>query len=235
MLVVAVGVPGVGKTSVIKRVQEILEENGIKSQVINFGDVMKEILANVDREKMRKLPVEEQRKAQMEAARRINEIAKAFDGITFVDTHIFIRTTEGYMSGLPSRVLEERGSDLKAIIVITADPRDIRKRRQRDSLEGKRVREEYAAESEEVIAMHQQITINGAVVASVMYGPLLIIAENEEGRLDKAAKLIANNLINAFRRSSRCLNGFYFSLFPRSLLLLSMRYYASGDGKLGGI
>ncbi len=201
MLVVAVGVPGVGKTSVIRRVQEILEARGIKSQVINFGDVMKEILP-VDREKMRKLPVAEQRKAQAEAAKRILKKAESFKGISFVDTHIFIRTREGYMSGLPARVLDARGEKLKSIIVIEASPEEIFSRRQKDMQLGKRVREEYARESVEAIRMHQEITRSGAVVAAVMYGALLIIVNNSEGKLEEAAREIADKLISSFERSS---------------------------------
>ncbi len=213
MLVAAVGVPGVGKTSVLRRVQEILKENGIKSDVVNFGDIMMEILKerfSVDREKMRKLPVEIQRRAQLEAAKRIKEIAENFDGITFVDTHIFIRTSEGYMSGLPSRVLEERGKELRAIVVITAEPKEIFRRRQKDTIEGRRPREEYAKESVEQIELHQNITLMGAVTASVMFGPLLIVVNNEEKKLEDAAREIADKLIRSFARPSRCGRLFYY-------------------------
>ncbi|MEM2508848.1 MAG: AAA family ATPase, partial [Candidatus Thermoplasmatota archaeon] len=92
MKVVVAGIPGAGKTTVLKEVKGI--------EIINYGDVMfsiakKKNLVN-DRDEIRKLPIDEQRKLQKEAAKFISKKKNVI-----IDTHCTIKTRDGYMPGLP--------------------------------------------------------------------------------------------------------------------------------------
>ena len=55
-----------------------------------------------NRDEMRRMTVEDQRRLQDLAAQRITEMK---DDIVLIDTHLFINTEEGYYPGLPMRLL----------------------------------------------------------------------------------------------------------------------------------
>ena len=73
--VVIVGIPGVGKSTVVAKVVELLGEKGLSTKVVNYGSVMMQQatkLYNVSsRDEMRKLSVETQRNLQVYAAAEI--------------------------------------------------------------------------------------------------------------------------------------------------------------------
>ncbi|HET6730621.1 MAG TPA: AAA family ATPase, partial [Nitrososphaeraceae archaeon] len=68
---IIVGVPGVGKTTVISKASEILNQRGLTTRVVVFGSLMFENakkLGVMDRDSMRKLSVNAQRRLQEMAA-----------------------------------------------------------------------------------------------------------------------------------------------------------------------
>ncbi|MBP1449970.1 MAG: adenylate kinase [Thermoproteus sp.] len=144
MKIVLVAVPGSGKTTIMSFVKKRLPD----VQVINYGDVMLEIAKRKygieNRDEMRKkIPVEEYRKVQEEAA----EYIAALPGDVIIDTHASIKMPTGYYPGLPDRVVAKLRPD--AIVLIEYDPKDIVERRRGDPT---RFRD---AETEEEIELHQ--------------------------------------------------------------------------------
>jgi adenylate kinase len=127
---IIVGVPGVGKTTVISRASEILNQRGLTTKVVVFGSLMFENakkLGVTDRDSMRRLSVSTQRRLQEMAAHDIKAIQ---DTNVLIDTHLFITTDEGRYPGIPGHLL-----DILApthLVLIIADPEDIFKRRRQD-------------------------------------------------------------------------------------------------------
>ncbi len=194
-VVIAVGVPGVGKTSVINAAIEKAPSRGLHVEVVNFGDIMVKTAAKLglieseaDRDKMRKLPLNEQIKLQIDAANYIYKLAEESKGVVVVDTHVFIKTPAAYLPGIPKYILDALKP--RGIIVITADPENVVARRQKD----KDVRERDAEEIKS-IDMHQQITLFGASAVSIYSGANLTIIENKEGKLEEAAEMFLNALV----------------------------------------
>ncbi len=174
MKVVVAGIPGAGKTTVLKEIK------GVK--IINYGDVMLEIAKKKnlvkDRDEIRKLPLEEQRKLQKEAAKKIS---KKKDVI--IDTHCTIKTKEGYMPGLPYEILSIIKPDF--IVLIEANEEEIDKRRNKD----KEIRERDA-ESLEEIKLHQSINRMAAIAYASFVNANIKIVKNEEGKAKECAKEI---------------------------------------------
>ena len=129
--IVVVGIPGVGKTTIVSNVKNILDEKGIKTILAEFGKIMLEEAKKLDiesRDEIRRLSIHEQKKLQALAADRITQINA---DVVVIDTHLFISTKEGYYPGLPFDLLH----NLKPtnLILITANPEEIYHRRQNDS------------------------------------------------------------------------------------------------------
>ncbi|MHA1155757.1 MAG: AAA family ATPase, partial [Candidatus Heimdallarchaeota archaeon] len=96
-IVIVGGVPGVGKTTVINKVQELAKAEKMKITIIVFGSVMMEIASQLFNfhhiDPLRKLPSEKQKILQKEAAVRIEK--RSWGKLTIVDTHYTIKTRTG--------------------------------------------------------------------------------------------------------------------------------------------
>jgi adenylate kinase len=186
---IIVGIPGVGKTTVIGRAAEVLNKKR-KTSVVVFGTVMFEEAKNrlglKNRDEMRKMPVEDQRKLQEMAAQRIADMK---DDIVLVDTHLFINTGEGYYPGLPMRLLNIMKPT--NIVMIAAEPKEIAQRRKSDRT---RQRDIISAEG-----IQKELDISEYMVAScsVLTGAPFAIIMNNNGRVDQAAANIAKMLLGA--------------------------------------
>jgi adenylate kinase len=104
--VIIVGIPGVGKSSVISLAIEQLKQKGKNATIAVFGTVMLEEAHKMgvkNRDELRKMSLGKQRDLQEKAAKRISEIE---DSIVIIDTHLFIKTIEGYYPGLPMHLLD---------------------------------------------------------------------------------------------------------------------------------
>lgn len=181
---IIVGIPGVGKTTVINRAAEMLNQQNRKTKVIVFGTLMfeeaKSKMGLKNRDQMRKMPLEDQRRLQEMAAERIAEMK---EDIVLVDTHLFISTTEGYYPGLPKRLLDI----IKPtnMVMIAADAKEIAERRQSDQT---RERDIISAEN-----IQKELDISGVMVAScsILTGAPFAIIMNRNGGIEEAAANIA--------------------------------------------
>ena len=128
--VIIVGIPGVGKTSIVSLVAEKLSHKELKATVAVFGTVMLEEAGKIgvkNRDELRKLSLAKQRELQEMAAKRI---AKIKDSIVIIDTHLFIKTIDGYYPGLPVHILDI----IKPthFVMVVAEAGEIVKRRKAD-------------------------------------------------------------------------------------------------------
>ena len=180
--VVVVGIPGVGKTSLLKRIVEIIKDHNKSVSVNSFGSVMFDIAkANGinDRDELRKLPVIEQKNLQKIAAEKL---AMLTDDVVIIDTHVFINSTEGYYPGLPEHVLKI----LKPtnFISVSAKPEEIYNRRMKDDTRNRdnisidNIKKELDAQSGMISAC---AVISGSPVKHVL---------NREGMIDEVAEKI---------------------------------------------
>jgi adenylate kinase len=183
---IIVGIPGVGKTTVINRTAEILNQKR-KTAVVVFGTIMFEQAKRMgikNRDEMRRMPVEDQKRLQDMAAQRIAEMK---DDIVIVDTHLFINTSEGYYPGLPMRLL----NILKPtnMVMVAADASEITERRRTDQ-----TRQRDIVSSENI---QKELDISRVMVAScsILTGAPFAIIMNNNGQVDEAAANIAKMLL----------------------------------------
>lgn len=184
--VVVVGIPGVGKTTVISRTAEILNQRGIQTAVVVFGTMMFEEAGKLginNRDEMRRQSIEVQRHMQNLAARRIADLK---DNIVIVDTHLFINTNEGYYPGLPLHLLEVMKPT--NIVMVAADPEEIVNRR--------RIDETRDRDIESVENIQYQLDLSKVMVAtcSVLTGCPFIIIMNSNNKIDETASNIVKAL-----------------------------------------
>jgi adenylate kinase len=181
---IIVGIPGVGKTTVITRAAEMLAKR--KATIVTYGTLMFEEAQKQgvkNRDEMRRLPVEQQKKLQETAARRIAEMD---DDIVLVDTHLFISTAEGYYPGLPMRLITIMNPT--NLIMVAADPQEIADRRRSDP-----TRQRDAASPQ---AIKNDLDISKMMLAScsILTGAPFAIVLNDNGKVDEAASGIARVL-----------------------------------------
>jgi len=187
-VVVITGVPGSGKTTVMREALRRLETMGVKYKVVNYGDVMFEIMSEKlgvkHRDEMRKIGTLVYREIQREAGKKIAKMAEESNVI--VDTHCLIKKPEGYYPGLPVWVLEELRPDV--LILVEAEPAEIFGRRQKDV---DRMRDQDRLEE---IDEHQQMNRAIAMAYAAFTGAAIKIVQNREGRLNEAVENIVEVL-----------------------------------------
>lgn len=184
--VIVVGIPGVGKTTVISRTAEILNKRGTQTAVVVFGTMMFEEARKLginNRDAMRRESIEVQRHMQDLAARRIADLK---DNIVIVDTHLFINTNEGYYPGLPLHLLEV----IKPtnIVMVAARPEEIANRRRIDETRDRDI------ESVEDIQYKLDISKVMVTTCSVLTGCPFIIIMNSNNKIDETASNIVKAL-----------------------------------------
>lgn len=187
-VVIATGVPGVGKTTVTSKAVEILKEKGIKVKVSNFGDYMFKVAKErgwvEHRDEMRKLNLSQQRELQALAAKSIIEDAKRElddEGVLIVDTHAAINTPTGVWPGLPKHVIE--GLNPAIIFVIEASPEEIAARQAKDV---GRVRKDYSDVN--FLKRFMEFARNSAIASAVLVGAAVNVIYNREGAAEEAAR-----------------------------------------------
>ena len=178
--VVIVGIPGVGKTSLVTRIVELLNGDKQRASVHSYGTVMMNEVENSDisdRDNLRHLPVSEQKDLQKQAAKKISELT---DDVVFIDTHAFISTKEGFYPGLPNHVIEVLQPT--HLIAISARPEEIYNRRMKDDT---RNRDKISIE-----AIKKELAVQDAMLSScsVLSGSPMKVILNNEGKIDEAAQ-----------------------------------------------
>lgn len=181
-----VGIPGVGKTSLLKRIVELLQEKNKTISINSFGTLMFDVAKQngiQDRDDLRKLPLPEQQRLQKLAAEKI---ATMTDEVVVIDTHAFISSTEGYYPGLPEHVLKI--IQPTNFVSVSAKPEEIYSRRikdftrNRDKITLANVKKELDFQSAFISAC---AVICGAPIKYVL---------NREGKIDEAAEKIINSI-----------------------------------------
>jgi adenylate kinase len=173
-LIIVTGIPGVGKTTVMKKAAE-----GMNVQFVTFGTVMIDLALKMklvtDRDEMRKLSLEQQRKLQIKTAEKIASMKNVI-----VDTHCTVKTPKGYMPGLPEWVITKLKPT--ALVVVEADPQEIFNRRANDAT---RTRDPDTIEQ---IAEHQQINRAAAMAYAALSGATVKIVFNHDNALEEAVR-----------------------------------------------
>ena len=182
--VIIVGIPGVGKTTVVSKVVEMLKTKKISVSVSIFGSVMFEEAKKKginSRDDLRKLSVPEQKELQSMAAKKIASIS---DNIVIVDTHAFIATKEGFYPGLPHNVLEILMPD--SFIMISARPEEIYNRRMEDTTRNRDI--------VSIDSIKKELDVTSAMLStcSILCGSPIKMVLNSEGKVDEAAKGIVS-------------------------------------------
>lgn len=167
-MIIAMGVPGAGKTTVLK---------GLKTdyRIVNYGDLMLEIEKKEygikDRDDMRKLPIEKQKHAQMLVAQALAKMPAK----TILDTHCSIATPKGYYPGVPFEFLKLWKVEM--LVYVTADVKEIIARRQSDPT---RIRDT------DDIALHDDMNKSFLAAYSAFSGAPAVVIYNNQGKLEEA-------------------------------------------------
>ncbi len=173
-VIVVTGIPGVGKTTVMKQAAE-----GIDIQFVTFGSVMIEIAKELglvqNRDDMRKLTLEQQKDLQIKTAEKVSAM-----GDVIVDTHCTVKTPQGYMPGLPEWVIKKLNP--KAIVIVEADPEEIFNRRASDTTRNR------DPDTKEQIAEHQGINRAAAMSYATLTGATVKIVFNHDNAIKEAVK-----------------------------------------------
>ena len=185
-IVVVTGVPGSGKSTVIKRVLDELKSKGVDYNFLNYGDVMLGLMSEKEsvshRDDLRKVPIGRYREIQREAAKQIARAAEKRP--VLLDTHCLIKKPEGYYPGLPRWVLEELNPDL--IIIVEAKPEEIAGRRTRGV--GRLRDKDLTSDIEE----HQQLNRAAASAYAAISGVPVKIIQNSDKGLRRAVEEVVS-------------------------------------------
>ena len=179
-----IGIPGVGKTTLLTKIVEILKNHKKNVHMVSYGTLMFEVAKENDltnRDELRRLPVSEQQRLQKAAAEKI---ASHTEEIIIIDTHAFINSPEGYYPGLPEHVLKI--IQPTNFVSVSAKPEEIYNRRMKDTTRNRdkitlaNIKKELDIQSGMISAC---AVITGAPVRHVLNG---------EGKVDEAAGKIIN-------------------------------------------
>lgn len=190
IVIVVLGVPGVGKTTVLNNLVKFAKEKQIRIVIKNLGDYMlREALKHgfvSNRDELRYLKIRQQLELQLLAAKSIIQDAYkelSENDVLIIDTHAVIRTKYGYWTGIPRQLIDELKPD--AFIVIEADVNEIISRQLRDK---SRYRADFA--KPEIVSELIELTRRNAFSAALFNSSLVRIVLNREGEAENAAKEI---------------------------------------------
>jgi len=177
--VVIVGIPGVGKTSLITKIAELIKQKNKTVSVHSYGTVMFEEAKKMgikNRDELRMLPIVKQKQLQKMAAEMLSNLS---DDVIFIDTHAFISTKAGFYPGLPNYVIQI--IQPTNFIAITATPDEIHNRRMKDET---RDRDPISIED-----IKKELAVQDAMLSScsVLSGSPMKVIFNHEGKIEEAA------------------------------------------------
>ena len=177
--VVIVGIPGVGKTSLITKIAELIKQKNKTVSVHSYGTAMFEEAKKMgikNRDELRMLPIVKQKQLQKIAAEMLSNLS---DDVIFIDTHAFISTKAGFYPGLPNYVIQI--IQPTNFIAITASPDVIHNRRMKDET---RDRDPVSIED-----IKKELAVQDAMLSScsVLSGSPMKVIFNHEGKIEEAA------------------------------------------------
>ena len=180
------GIPGVGKTTLLSKIVEIIKSHDKSVNVLSFGTLMFEIAKEnglKERDDLRKLPLKEQQNLQKIVAEKI---AALTDEIVIIDTHAFINSPEGYYPGLPEHVLKI----IKPtnFVSVSAKPEEIYNRRMKDDT---RNRDKIT-----LINIKKELEYQTGMISAcaVITGSPVRHILNDEGKVDEAVDKIITSI-----------------------------------------
>jgi len=181
--VVIVGIPGVGKSTVVNKIVELMSAENQKTHIISYGTVMMEEASKLhgvkSRDDMRKLAVEVQRKLQVYAASRISLIQEEF---VIIDTHLFISTKEGLWPGMPMDVLQALKPTHLVLVSATVD--QVKSRRANDTTRARDI------SSLDTLLLELEAARTLLFASSLVCGCPALIVENPDDKSEDAAKQV---------------------------------------------
>ena len=179
-MIIILGVPGVGKSTVIK---PLAEAKGYR--MLNYGDMMFEIASKefgVDhRDKIRALPKEK----QFEIQEKVALVLAKEKGKVILDTHCSIQTPQGYLPGLPKKLLEKL--PVTGLVYVTAPVEEIIDRRKKDFEATGRVR----PTEPKAILEHEGVNRELLSAYAFFCGVPAMIIENRNGKLEEAREKVS--------------------------------------------
>ena len=183
--VIIVGIPGVGKTTIVSKVKDMIEsKTNFTIFLAEFGKIMLQESSKLNiggRDEIRKLSLKKQRELQNITAKKIAELS--YD-IVIIDTHLFINTKEGYYPGLPKTLLDILQPT--NLVLLLAKPHEIYFRRKNDQT---RDRDIISVES---IQNDLEVSTMMVSTCSVLSGaPFVILENNDDEAFECTEKLFS--------------------------------------------
>ena len=180
--IILVGIPGVGKTTILTKMVEILKDHKKNVVVINYGSLMFDVAKEnglTDRDQLRKLSVSEQQRLQKIAAEKI---AGHEEEVVIIDTHAFISSPEGYYPGLPEHVLKIIKPD--NFVSVSAKPEEIYNRRMKDNTRSR--------DNITLANIKKELDVQSGMISAcaVITGSPVRLVLNGEGKIDETADKI---------------------------------------------
>lgn len=142
---------------------------------------------SLHRDELRRSGLAFQRNLQAEAAKIISKKTGEVGGDLIVDTHMSIKTANGYLAGLPFHVLQILNPDM--FVLVEAEPHEILSRRFRDKTR-KRDKAMEGEIMEEILFSRLM-----AVACAVLTGASVKIVRNSAGKQADAAKEVLELLV----------------------------------------
>jgi len=180
--IILVGIPGVGKTTLLTTMVEILKDHKKNVVVINYGSLMFDVAKEnglTDRDQLRKLSVSEQQRLQKLAAEQISHHEEE---VVIIDTHAFINSPEGYYPGLPEHVLKI----IKPtnFVSVSAKPEEIYNRRMKDNTRSR--------DNITLANIKKELDVQSGMISAcaVITGSPVRLVLNGEGKIDETADKI---------------------------------------------
>lgn len=190
-VIVVTGIPGTGKTTVCNEALRLAEQTRKKIQAVNYGSIMVELSRSrgksLHRDELRRSGLAFQRDLQAEAAKIIAKKTDEVEDDIIVDTHMSIKTANGYLAGLPFHVLQLLNPDM--FVLVEAEPHEVLSRRFRDKT---RKRDKVL---EDEIMEEFLFSRLMAVACAVLTGASVKMVRNPAGKQADAAEEILKLLV----------------------------------------
>lgn len=191
-MIIVMGLPGVGKTTVLKNLMQLNK----KVSILNYGDLVfsfaKQKFKVSNRDRINLLPEEKHKELQRLAIKEIeliNNKESRIGKILILDTHAALKKPTGFMPGLSYELLSK--IPIEVFIFIDAPTKEILARRERDV---DRKRPTFVADD---INSLREASLSMLNVYSAAIGKPYYVLINKEGKVDETVKEL-NRIISKF-------------------------------------
>ncbi len=172
-MILILGTQGVGKTTVGKLLAE-----KIKYEYVNFGDLFQKRIS-VNRDVFRRSSsLKKFKEIQKEVMDEISKMKKK----TILTSHALLTRKDGVYPGFPFEFLRKLKVD--NIIFLYSNPKDIKKRRNKDKRKGRDI------STIKEISFEQKLGEHAAMIYSIISGAPVAFVENKEGKIKETVQKI---------------------------------------------